>query len=161
MSIPVISFVAFSNTGKTTFIERLVPAIKEGGLRVAVYKHDGHDFEIDKPGKDSYRMTAAGADVTVISSDNRAAIMENRPVSPEELISRIKNVDLVIVEGNKLGPWPKIALSRKANGKPLPASPSDCIAVITDDESIDCGSTPKFGFDDIGKVAELIMEYIK
>ena len=89
MSIPVFSFVAFSGTGKTTFLEKLIPQLKARGLRVAVYKHDAHEFEIDKKGKDSWRFTAAGADVTVISSNTKAAVMENRYVSPEELVPEI------------------------------------------------------------------------
>jgi molybdopterin-guanine dinucleotide biosynthesis protein MobB len=81
MDIPVYSFIAKSGTGKTTLIEKLIPELKSRGLRVAVMKHDAHEFDVDKPGKDSWRMTRAGADVTVIASATHAAVMENRPVS--------------------------------------------------------------------------------
>ncbi len=141
MSIPVYSFVAYSNTGKTTFLEKLVPELKARGLRVAVYKHDGHDFEIDKEGKDSYRMTKAGADVTLISSATKAVIMENRYVDPEELVSRISDVDIIIVEGWKAGPWKKIAMRRSANGKDFPIPASECFALISD--------TPVKGYDNV------------
>ena len=63
MNIPTYALVAFSNSGKTTFLEKLIPALKSRGLRVAVIKHDGHDFQLDKEGKDSWRITQAGADV--------------------------------------------------------------------------------------------------
>jgi len=141
MSIPTYSFVAYSNTGKTTFLEKLVPALKAEGLRVAVYKHDGHDFEIDKEGKDSWRMTKAGADVTLISSGTKAVIMENRYIDPEELVSRISDVDIIIVEGWKAGPWKKIAMRRSANGKDFPVPASVCFALISD--------TPVKGYDNV------------
>ena len=141
MSIPTYSFVAYSNTGKTTFLEKLVPALKARGLRVAVYKHDGHDFEIDKEGKDSWRMTKAGADVTLISSGTKAVIMENRYIDPEELVSRISDVDIIIVEGWKAGPWKKIAMRRSANGKDFPIPQEECFALISD--------TPVKGYDNV------------
>ena len=141
MSIPTYSFVAYSNTGKTTFLEKLVPELKARGLRVAVYKHDGHDFEIDKEGKDSYRMTKAGADVTLISSATKAVIMENRYIDPEELVSRISDVDIIIVEGWKAGPWKKIAMRRSANGKDFPIPQEECFALISD--------TPVKGYDNV------------
>ena len=159
MSIPTYSFVAYSNTGKTTFLEKLIPELKSRGLRVAVYKHDGHDFEIDKKGKDSWRMTNAGADVTLISSATKAVIMENRYICAEELVSRIKDVDIIIVEGWKSGSWKKIAMRRSANGKDFPVEPRECFALISD--------TPVEGFDnvfdinDVQGVANLIISDIK
>lgn len=98
--IPVCAVTAWSGTGKTTFLEKLVPALKMFGLRIAVVKHDGHDFDLDHPGKDSWRMTAAGADVTAIVSPFRAAIMENRSISMESVISNIQDVDLILIEGD-------------------------------------------------------------
>lgn len=159
MKIPVYSFVAFSNTGKTTFLEKLVPVLKSRGLRVAVYKHDGHDFDIDKPGKDSWRMTQAGADVTAISSSTKAVIMENRYVSPEEVVESIKNVDVVIVEGWKAGPWKKIAMRRQANGKDFPVPPESCFALITDVPYE--GHSRCFGLEDVSLVADAIIEDMK
>ena len=131
-NIPVFSVVAFSGTGKTTLIEKLVRELKQRGLRVAVVKHDAHEFEIDREGKDSWRFTKAGADVTAIVSATKAAIMENRAVTIEALLEKITDVDIIITEGYKAGPWPKIAVMRAATGKPLPIPMEDCIAVITD-----------------------------
>ena len=159
MSIPTYSFVAYSNTGKTTFLEKLVPALKAVVLRVAVYKHDGHDFEIDKEGKDSYRMTKAGADVTLISSGTKAVIMENRYIDPEELVSRISDVDIIIVEGWKAGPWKKIAMRRSANGKDFPVPASECFALISDTPADGCANV--FDINDTEGVAKLLISDMK
>lgn len=153
--IPIYSFVAFSNTGKTTFLGKLVPIIKSHGLKVAVYKHDGHDFDIDKPGKDSWRMTRAGADVTVISSGTKAAIMENRYVPPEELVRKIDNVDIIIVEGYKAGPWKKIAMRRLENGKDFPVPPENCFLLISDTPV--AGGLKCYDINDIEGVAQAIL----
>lgn len=155
MAIPVYSFVAYSNTGKTTFLEKLIPVLKKQGLKVAVYKHDAHEFEIDKPGKDSWRMTKAGADVTLISSGTKAVIMENRFVSPEKLVEKIEGVDLIITEGYKAGPWKKIAMRRKANGQDFPISPEECFAVVTDTPYL--GHDRCFDIEDIVGVAVAIL----
>ncbi len=84
MSIPVYSVVAWSGTGKTTILEQLIPVLKDHGLRVAVVKHDAHDFQVDEPGKDSYRMTQAGADLSVVTNDHHAAFMDSRHRSMED-----------------------------------------------------------------------------
>lgn len=159
MSIPVYSVVAFSNTGKTTMLEKLIPILKQHGLRVAVVKHDAHEFEIDREGKDSWRMTRAGAAVTVVSSGTKAAFMENRYVPIDEIISRIKDVDLIITEGYKHGPWPKIALRRAENNQPFPVPPEDCLAVMSD--LPEQTTVPSFGLDEVEKLAALIETDLK
>lgn len=155
---PVVSVVAFSGTGKTTMIEKLIPVLTSRGLRVAVIKHDAHDFEVDKKGKDSWRMTQAGAAVTAICSATKAAIMENRPVTMETVISRVYDVDLIITEGYKHGPWPKIALMREANGKPLPVPPEECIAIMSD-VHIET-ETPQLSLEDVDALADIIIAEI-
>lgn len=154
MNIPTYALVAYSNSGKTTFLEKLIPALKNRGLRVAVIKHDGHDFQLDKEGKDSWRITQAGADVTAIVSKTHAAIMENRPVPFDEIVERITDVDVKIIEGGKHDGWRKIMLYRVAAGKPMAAEPDQCFAVVTDAE-IAC-SAPVFSLDDAEGLAELI-----
>ena len=156
--IPIYSFVAFSNTGKTTFLEKLVPVIKAHGLRIAVYKHDAHEFDIDKPGKDSWRMTRAGADVTMISSNTKAVIMENRYVSPEELVKKIDNVDIIITEGYKAGPWKKIAMRRLENGKNFPVPPENCFLLISDTPVE--GNRKYYDINDVEGVAQAILSDI-
>lgn len=152
--IPVYSVVAFSGTGKTTLIEKLVAELKARGLRVAVIKHDAHEFEIDHEGKDSWRFTRAGADITAVVSGSKAAIMENRPVSLESLLDRITDVDLIITEGYKSGGWPKIAVHRSATGKPLPVPSAECFAVVTDGPGF--SDAPCFGLDDVIGLADLL-----
>ena len=159
MNIPTYSLVAYSNSGKTTFLEKLIPELKKRGLRVAVIKHDGHDFQIDKEGKDSWRVTQAGADVTAIVSKTHAAIMENRPVDFADIVERIENVDVKIIEGGKHDQWRKIMLYREAAGKPMAAEPSNCFAVVTDAD-ISC-ATPLFSLDDAAGLAELILSDIR
>ena len=151
----IYAIVAFSGTGKTTLIEKLIPRLKERGLRVAVVKHDAHELEIDKEGKDSWRMTKAGADVTAVASGTHAAIMENRPVSFEELLDKIDGVDVIITEGYKHEKVRKIALRRSGNNKPFPVPVEECIAVMSDiPEKTD---VPFFHLDDVESLANLII----
>ena len=107
-TIPVIAVAAWSGTGKTTLLERLIPVLKERGLRVCVMKHDAHEFEVDRVGKDSWRMTRAGADVTILTNGAHAAILENRPVTAEALLEQVHDVDLVLTEGYKHGLWKRL-----------------------------------------------------
>jgi molybdopterin-guanine dinucleotide biosynthesis protein MobB len=158
--IPVYSIVAFSNTGKTTMLEKLIPELRRRGLKAAVIKHDAHEFEIDKPGKDSWRLTQAGATVTIVASATKAAILENRFIPIDELIARITDVDIILTEGYKHGPWPKIALQRGGNDKPLPLEPGECLAVMTD-VPVETGNTPVLGLDDIKQLADLIIADVK
>lgn len=156
--IPILSVVAYSGTGKTTLLEKLIPALGRRGLRVAVVKHDAHEFEVDKEGKDSWRLTRAGAAVTIVSSATKAAIMENRPVPVHDLIARIHDVDLIITEGYKHGTWPKIALMRGATGKPLPVSPDECLAVLSD-VAVE-SRAPVLDLNDAEGLADLILRYM-
>ena len=153
--IPIYSVVAFSGTGKTTLLEKLIAELKRRGLRLAVIKHDAHEFDVDHEGKDSWRFTRAGADITAVVSSTKAAVMENRPVAIETLIGRITDVDLIITEGYKTGPWPKIAVRRSGSGKPFPVPVEECFAVVTDvPERTD---TPCFDLDDVRGLADLII----
>lgn len=97
--IPILGVAGWSGSGKTTLIEALLPELRRRGLRTAVIKHDGHDFAVDQWGKDSWRFTQAGADVTAIFSATHAVILENRPLRPAEVAGRMTDVDLILVEG--------------------------------------------------------------
>lgn len=157
--IPIYSIVAYSGTGKTTFLEKLIPELKKKGLRLAVIKHDAHDFEIDREGKDSYRITKAGADVTGLISGTKAVLMENRPVEPEDFLNKVDNVDVILTEGYKTGKWPKIMLYRKAAGKRLPLNPEECLAVVSDDKVE--GKVPVYDLEDVSGVAEFLVNHIE
>ena len=154
--IPVIGFSAFSGTGKTTLIEQLVVSLKAKGLRVAVIKHDAHEFDIDKEGKDSWRFARAGADMTLISSATKTAVIEYRPRTFRENLSMIHNVDLILVEGYKQEDIPRIGLYRAATGKGLPAPAEEYAALATDDPSVAAPGVPCFGLDDIAGLTEFI-----
>lgn len=157
--IPIVSFVAYSGTGKTTFLERLIPKLKARGLKIAIVKHDGHRFEIDHEGKDSDRFTKAGADVTGLISSEKAVLMENRQTDPEEFLKKIDGVDLILTEGFKQGPWPKIMLHRKGTGKTMPLLAEECLAVISDVEILGCKNV--FPLEEIEKTADFLFRYIQ
>lgn len=153
--IPVIGFAAWSGTGKTTLIEKLVFSLKAQGYRIAVIKHDAHRFEIDKKGKDSWRFAKAGADMTLISSAEKTAIIEQRERSFEQNLGMIHDVDLVLVEGYKQEHIPKIGISRAATGKGFPHPLEAYIAVVTDDDSLQA-DIPVFGLEDIAAITEFL-----
>ena len=157
--IPVFTFTAYSNTGKTTYIERLIERLVQRGVRVGAVKHDAHDFDVDKPGKDSWRFARAGAAVVALASGTKCAVMEYRPVEYAEVISRIKNVDVIICEGYHAEGTRRVVLWRSSSGKPMKLRPDECAAVVSD-AALDTGGTPLFPLDDVGPMAEFIMEEI-
>lgn len=159
VAIPIYSIVAYSGTGKTTFLEKLIPELKKRGLRVAVVKHDAHEFEIDREGKDSDRITKAGADITGLISAEKAVLMENRPIDFEEMVRKIEKVDIILTEGFKHGNWPKIMLYREAAEKPMALDPKECIAVVSDVEIQGCEK--RYPLDDAARVAEFLVQEIK
>ena len=122
MTIKAVSFVAKSGTGKTTLLEKVIVLLKERGYRVGVVKHDAHRFEIDHPGKDSYRFTAAGADTMLIVSSEKLAMVKRHEAAPsveEILATYFGDVDLVITEGFKKGALPKVELHRQERSATL------------------------------------------
>lgn len=155
--IPVLGFASYSGVGKTTLIESLIPGLRAAGLRVAVIKHDGHDFEIDHPGKDTWRFTQAGAEVTAICSSNRAAFIERRSLSLDDMLSRIKNVDIILVEGFKNATDTQIGICRSDTGKDFTAPLERFIAVVTDMENVPAG-LPRFSFEEVNKLVSFIVE---
>ena len=115
MQTKVVSFVAKSGTGKTTLLEKVIAGLKEQGYRVGVIKHDAHRFDIDHPGKDSYRLAAAGADTMLIASPEKLAIVKKYQEAPpvEELIGTyFQDVDIVLTEGFKQSGMPKVEVHR-------------------------------------------------
>lgn len=156
--IPAIAFAAYSDTGKTTLIEKVVRCLKHRNVRLAVVKHDVHGFNIDHEGKDTWRFAQAGSDVTVIGSPAKTAFIEQRERSIHEIIERIDGVDLILVEGYKNEDLPMIGVCRAETGKGFTADLSRFLAVVTDLGDIPAG-LPCFGLDDIEPLADFIMEY--
>jgi molybdopterin-guanine dinucleotide biosynthesis protein MobB len=124
MSPPVVSFVARSGTGKTTLLEKLIAEMKQRGFRVGVIKHDAHRFDIDHKGKDSWRLTQAGADTMLITSPEKLAIVkqydkEQEPTLAETVAAYCNDVDIVLSEGFKKSTMPKIEVHRQEISKTL------------------------------------------
>ena len=122
MTVKAVSFVAKSGTGKTTLLEKVIASLKERGYKVGVVKHDAHRFDIDHPGKDSYRLTAAGADTMLISSPEKLALIKKHAESPpiEDLLSTyFTDTDIVLTEGFKKSSLPKIELHRQERSTTL------------------------------------------
>jgi molybdopterin-guanine dinucleotide biosynthesis protein B len=157
---PVFSFVAYSNTGKTTYIEKLIAELTRRGVRVAAIKHDAHEFEVDKPGKDSWRFGQAGAKVVAVASATKCAIMEYRPVSLDSILERIHDVDVIIAEGWHAESGNRVAVYRSDSGNPIKLQPEECVAVVSD-VPLDTGATPQFPLDDPAPLADFIVAKIE
>ena len=165
--VPVLGFAAFSGTGKTTLIEKIIPKLKEAGLRLAVIKHDAHGLKFDKEGKDSWRFSNAGADCSIVNGPEQSAIFISRPLSLEEAIGMITDVDLILIEGYKTGAFDKIGISRVETGKGFPDEPQNFQALVTDDaEYLEQAKgdvlPPVFALDDVDGITNWILDtYIR
>ena len=162
MNTPMIGFAAYSGTGETTLLEKVILRLKARGLRLGVLKHDAHDFDIDHEGKDSWRFQKAGADITLIASATKMALVEQRPRTFEENISMLHDVDLILVEGYKQETLPRIGICRMATDKGLPGEVTDYVAVVTDDAGIAAQAkekaVPCFDLNDVEGVTAFILE---
>jgi molybdopterin-guanine dinucleotide biosynthesis protein B len=158
----VIGLAGWSGAGKTTLLTRLIPHWRAQSLRVSVIKHAHHKFDIDTPGKDSWRHREAGAEEVLVSSDSRWALMHELRGTAEprlpELLQKLARVDLVVIEGYKSEPIPKVEVHRAAIGKPLlfPSDP-DIVAVAAD-VAVET-TLPTAHLDDIAAVAALMRRF--
>ena len=155
--IPVISIVGRSDTGKTTLIEKLVPELKRRGYRVGTIKHDAHQFEIDVPGKDSWRHAQAGASTVVVSSPEKIAIVQR--VRQEKTLDQIAQmigdeVDIVLCEGYKRSGHLKVEVSRSEVSSELLCSEDELVALVSDVRHP--LRVPQFGLDDVKGLADLL-----
>lgn len=159
-----MSFCGYSESGKTTLLAQVIPELRRQGLKVGVIKHDGHDFEMDHPGTDSWKFAAAGADVVAISSPAQTAYIEKRQqeLTVRELIDRIRDVDCILIEGYKHEELPKILVSRKGIPAPADISRELIIGAVTDEPECFFGTDfPVFDFTQIHELACFILSYIK
>jgi molybdopterin-guanine dinucleotide biosynthesis protein B len=159
MPIPIVCFVGRSNSGKTTFIERVIPELVRAGYKVATVKHAGHGFDLDTEGKDSWRHKRAGASSVVVLSKGSMALFAD--VSDELKVEEVRDryldgtYDLIIAEGWKHEGYPKIVIVRDRFGE-VPVSSEGLLAVVSDQPvALD---VPVFGLDDVPAVAALIMK---
>ena len=156
-----VIFVGTSGSGKTTLLEKVIAELVRRGLRVGAVKHGHHRFEIDHPGKDSYRFSAAGAAVTLISSAERLALVRRHDIAPaiEEILQTyFGNVDLVLIEGFKRSALPKIEVHRREHGAGLicrGAVRDEKLLAVASDEPLDV-DVPLLDVNDATAVADFI-----
>ena len=163
IDVPVIGFAAYSGTGKTTLLTKLVGIFKNRHIRVGIVKHAHHNFDIDYPGKDSHRLRKAGASQVLIGSSQRWALMvENEIKDNQPLENHIKNMDLdhldlILVEGFKLAGIPKIEIHRPSLGNaPLFPDDENIIAIATDGDIAENTDLPVFDLNEPETLADFI-----
>lgn len=156
--IPVVSVVGKSDSGKTTLMERLIGALTDRGYRVGSVKHHVHDFDIDVPGKDSWRHGRAGAHVTLVSSPSKLGMVRqmDHEASLEELLGYAGDIDILLTEGYRRAGSTRIEVSRRARSTELVCGPSELFALVTDNPEVHCDGVPVFGLDDAAGLADLV-----
>ena len=157
-------FAGWSGSGKTTLIEQLIPRFVQKGLRVSLIKHAHHTFDVDHPGKDSYRHRHAGASEIVVTSSRRWVLMhELRGAAEppfEEQLKRLSPCDIVIVEGFKHAPIPKLEVWRRVTGEPLLHPNDPHIVAVASDTRVDT-RLPVLDLNDDAGIAQFIMAHLR
>ena len=160
----VIGFAGWSGAGKTTLLARLIPTLIAQGYSVSTLKHAHHGFDIDQPGKDSHTHRLAGASEVLVSSSQRWALMHELrgepPPTVGRLLQQLAPVDLVLVEGFKSEPHPKIEVFRAAVGKPLLQPDDATIVAVATNGALDL-SVPVVPLDDIAAVAQFVQRHAR
>lgn len=157
---PVICIVGKGDSGKTTFLEKLIAELTRRGVKVATVKHHVHDYDIDIPGKDSWRHARAGAAVTMVSSPEKFSLV--RSVERELTLTEIAAVaaqsgcDLLLTEGYKREGVNRIEIARAERSDELICKPGEAIALVSDISGLTCGEAPVFTLDDAVGVADLV-----
>ena len=159
----VIGIAGYSGSGKTTLIEKVIPLLVAEGLRVALLKHAHHEFDVDQPGKDSYRHRHAGCTEVLVSSPKRWALMHEMRGAAEpplqEQLKRFSPCDVVIVEGYKSEPIPKIEVHRRDARAPLLYPQDERVVAIATDEPLDT-ALPQLALDDPAAVVRFVVRYL-
>lgn len=164
MSQPtIVQIVGYKNSGKTHLVCRLIQSLVRLGYRVGTVKHDAHEFEIDQEGRDTWRHRAAGAEVVAITSPSQTAIVEQRPQTLSELVSRISGVDILLVEGFKMEDYPKIVLLRQPEDYVLTNQVSRvaAMAVSFPWQQQEALPFPVFDRDDTEGLLHIVLQIIK
>ena len=159
----VIGIAGYSGSGKTTLIEKVIPVLVRSGLRVSLIKHAHHEFDVDQPGKDSYRHRHAGCSEVLISSSNRWALMHELRGAEEpplqEQLKRFAPCDLVIVEGYKNEPIPKVEVRRKGAHTPALYPEDAAVVAVATDDVLDT-QLPQLDVNDAEAVAQFIVQHL-
>jgi len=160
--VKVLGIVGWSGSGKTTLLVALLPLLRAEGLTVSTIKHAHHGFDMDRPGKDTYRHREAGAHEVLVASGTRWALLHEvagpEPALPD-LVTKLDPVDIVLVEGFKAHPFPKLEVYRPALGKPpIWTGAPDVVAVATDGP-IDCGARTVLPLNDPTAVADWVLRH--
>lgn len=160
----ILAVSGVKNSGKTTLITKLLPELKKCGLQVAVIKHDGHDFEADVPGTDSWKYAQAGADGTCVFSAKKYMVVKYAPVpSVEELIGAFPEADVILLEGFKYSEYPKIEVIRKGNSSESVCDPKYLLGIVTDltKEELDVNGempdSPLFGLEETERLVDYLL----
>jgi len=157
-------FAGWSGSGKTTLIEQLIPRFVERGLRISLIKHAHHTFDVDHRGKDSYRHRQAGACEILVTSSRRWVLMHELRGTPEpsfeEQVQRISPCDLLLVEGFKHAPIPKLEVWRKATGEPLLHPNDPHIVAIASDARVET-RLPLLDLNDVETIARFILKKLE
>lgn len=167
----IIAISGVKNSGKTTLIERIIPKLNNEGLKVATVKHDGHDFDADIEGTDTFKHRKAGAYGTAIFSKNKfMVIKEQKHTHEDELISYFSDCDVILLEGFKFSDYPKIEIIRKGNSTKGVCKKETLLAVVSDIEELrikneklqnNCDELRVIDINDIDSVAQLLIDYIR
>ena len=159
----IFGLAGWSGSGKTTLVCQLIPELISRGLRVSTLKHAHHNFDVDKPGKDSYEHRQAGASEVMISSGNRWALMHELRGAPEpkvaDLVAKMSPVDLLLIEGFKKAAHPKLEVHRPSVGKPLLCREDPHIVAVASDQALDGIELPQLDLDDVGVIADFIIAH--
>ena len=154
---PMAALCGVKNSGKTTFLCSLLPELRRLGIRTAVIKHDGHDFEPDVPGTDSFRLRKAGAEAVAVYSSRRFLLTAQRSVTAEQLTAAMEGADLILLEGGKGADLPKIEIVRSAVSAAPVSDPAALLAVCSDTDCAPSG-IPRLALDDYAGAAALLAE---
>jgi molybdopterin-guanine dinucleotide biosynthesis protein B len=159
----IIGLAGWSGSGKTTLLTRVIPRLVARGLAVSTLKHAHHAFDVDQPGKDSHSHRMAGATEVLVGSANRWALVHELRGEAEPalgaLIRKLSPVDLVLIEGYKRAPHPKLEVYRAALGKPLLHPDDPAIVAIASDTPLPAAGIPVVDLDDVERVADLLVRH--
>ena len=158
----VFGIVGWSGSGKTELLIKLLPEFKRRGFTVSTMKHTHHDFDMDKPGKDSFRHREAGAEEVLVASGQRWALLHELRDEPEpdmdELIAKMTPVDLLLIEGFKRNHHAKLEVFRPSTGKTMICDSDDTVVAVASDEPLDGLRVPLLDLDNIAEVADFIIK---